>query len=224
MARVVRAVCVRRQVSRRSRPLTAHARVPHVRSDRRARRRADHVAARDASAARATGTIATAGCGTRRSRWMRCCTAGTATKRRGSANGCCARSRAIPRACRSCTASAGNDASPSSRSTGCRAGTNPVPCASATRRTSRRSSMCTASSPTSCGSASARGSRSTTTRGSCSWCCSSRSRRSGGNPTTASGRCAARAATSCTRRSLRGSRSIARSRWSRPPRTAARVR
>ena len=69
-----------------------------------------------------------------------------------------------------------------------------------------------------------RGSRSTTTRGSCSWCCSSRSRRSGGNPTTASGRCAARAATSCTRRSLRGSRSIARSRWSRPPRTAARVR
>ena len=74
---------------------------------------------------------------TRRSRWMRCCTAGTGTKRRGSANGCCARSRAIPRACRSCTASAGNDASPSSRSTGCRVGTNPVRCASATRRTSR---------------------------------------------------------------------------------------
>ena len=41
-----------------------------------------------------------------------------------------------------------------------------------------------------------------------------RSRRSGGSPTTASGRCAARAGTSSTRRSLRGSRSIVRSPWS----------
>ena len=48
--------------------LGARAQGPDVHADRRAGRRAHHLAARDAAAASATGTTATAGCATRRSR------------------------------------------------------------------------------------------------------------------------------------------------------------
>ena len=51
--------------------LADHAQGAHLCADRRHRRRADHLAAGAASAACATGTIATAGCATRRSRCSR---------------------------------------------------------------------------------------------------------------------------------------------------------
>ena len=73
--------------------------------DRRDRRRRHDVAARSRSAAPATGTTATAGCATPRSRCRRCSPPATPT-RRGLARLAAARRRRRPGAtCRSCTAS-----------------------------------------------------------------------------------------------------------------------
>ena len=68
VAQVVGAVHLRGRVARRGDALAHHAEGAHVRADRRDRRRADDVAARSGSAASATGTTATAGCATPRSR------------------------------------------------------------------------------------------------------------------------------------------------------------
>ncbi len=81
-----------------------------LRADRRDGRRADHLAARGRSAASATGTTATAGCATRRSRWKRCSPPVTPTRRWPSATSCCAPAPAIRRRARSCTGSAGSAA------------------------------------------------------------------------------------------------------------------
>ena len=78
----------------------------HLR-DRRHRRRRHDLAARERSAASATGTTATSGCGMRRSRSPCCSPTATTTTSTTGATGCCARSRATPATCRSCTGSPG---------------------------------------------------------------------------------------------------------------------
>jgi GH15 family glucan-1,4-alpha-glucosidase len=55
-------------------------------------------------AAYATGTIASAGCGTPRSPCRPCCSPVFRARRSPGASGCCGRSPAIPPSCRSCTA------------------------------------------------------------------------------------------------------------------------
>ena len=106
LARVERGVRGRAaaRAGRRGAPLAHRAQGAHVPADRRHRRRADDVAAGVDRLAFATGTTATAGCATRRSRCSRSC---TAPRRRGAAGGagCCAPSRAIRPTSRSCTAS-----------------------------------------------------------------------------------------------------------------------
>ena len=64
--RMVGQMPARRAVGGRGRALADHAQGAHLRADRRHGCGADHVAARAASAASATGTIASAGCATRR--------------------------------------------------------------------------------------------------------------------------------------------------------------
>ena len=84
--------------------LGARAEGADVHAHRRARRRADDLAAGDASAASATGTTATAGCATPRSRCGRC-TRSASTGRRTTSSSTSLKSRATRTArCRSCTA------------------------------------------------------------------------------------------------------------------------
>ena len=87
---------LRRPLGQGGEALADHAQESDLRADRRHRRRADDVAARAHRAARATGTTATAGCATRRSRSMRCCSRATETKPPHGAIGCCARPPADP--------------------------------------------------------------------------------------------------------------------------------
>ena len=67
-----------------------------------------------------------------------------------SATGCCARSPAIPRTCRSCTAPPASDGSTSTRSTGSPATRDRRRCGSATPPTASTSSTCTARCSTRC--------------------------------------------------------------------------
>ena len=69
---------------------------------------------RSRSAARATGTTATAGCATRRTRCRRCSPPATSRRPRRGGTGCCARSPATRASCRSCTASTAPAGCPSS--------------------------------------------------------------------------------------------------------------
>ena len=86
--------------------LADHAQGADLRADRRHRRRADDLAARAARRRAQLGLSLSAGCATRRSR---CYALMHARLQRGGrrpgATGCCARSRAARRTCRSCTAS-----------------------------------------------------------------------------------------------------------------------
>ncbi len=70
--------------------------------------------------------------------------AGYLKRRKPGATGCFARSPAIRRNCRSCTASAASAGSPRRRSTGCRASSARRPCGSATARRTSCSSTCSA--------------------------------------------------------------------------------
>ena len=83
LAAVVGALRLLGRVARAGVAFAAHAGGADLRADRRHRRRADHVVAGDASAARATGTTATAGCATRPSRSRRFLIGGY--QRRGAA-------------------------------------------------------------------------------------------------------------------------------------------
>ena len=83
--------------------LGAHAEGAHFHADRGARGRPDHLAAGDARAANATGTTASAGCATRRSRCGRC-TPSVSTGRRTTSCSTSPTSTATATArCRSCT-------------------------------------------------------------------------------------------------------------------------
>ncbi len=111
---VGRRVHVRGHVARRRSPLAAHAegadltRRPAASSLRRRRR------CPNGSAASGTGTTATAGSATRRSRCSRSCARATSTRPAPGATGCCARSPARRTTSRSCTASPASGGSPSS--------------------------------------------------------------------------------------------------------------
>ena len=94
----------RGRVARGGRALADHAQGADLRPDRRHRRGADHLAARAASAACATGTTATAGSATRRSPCTRCSTPATTTRPAPGASGCSAPWPAARRRCTSCTA------------------------------------------------------------------------------------------------------------------------
>ena len=66
-----------RSLARDGAPLGAHAEAAHLRADGRDRRRPDDEPPRAARRRRATGTTATRGCATRRSRSTRCCGSGS---------------------------------------------------------------------------------------------------------------------------------------------------
>ena len=94
-------------------PLAHHAEGAHLRADRRHRRRADHLAAREIGGVRNWDY---------RYCWLRDATLtparahglpATTTRRAPGANGWCARSPAAPSRCRSCTASPASGACPS---------------------------------------------------------------------------------------------------------------
>ena len=78
---------------------------PDLHADRRDRRRADDVAAGDARAASATGTTATPGCATRRSRCRRCTTSTSTGRPTSSCSSSPTSSRTRTARCRSCTGS-----------------------------------------------------------------------------------------------------------------------
>ena len=128
------------------RPLADHAQGADLRADRRHRRRRDHLAARAARRRRATGTTATAGCATPRSRCRRCSAPATSTRRGPGGTGCCARSPATRPTCRSCTALAGERRLPEYSWTGCPATRARARCGSATPPPASSSSTSTARS------------------------------------------------------------------------------
>ena len=80
LAALARAVALQRPLARDGPPLGADAEAADLRADRRARRRADHARCPSSSAASATGTTATPGSATPRSRSTACC--GSASPRR----------------------------------------------------------------------------------------------------------------------------------------------
>ena len=92
----------------------------------------------------ATGTTATAGCATPRSRSSPCSRPATPRRRRRGGTGCCARSRATRPTSRSCTGSPASAGSTSASSSGCPATRGQAPSASATPRRRSRSSTSTA--------------------------------------------------------------------------------
>ena len=107
MARVVDPLHVRRRVARRGDALADHAEGADLRADRRHRRRRRRPRCPSRSAACATGTTASAGCATRPSRSTRCSARlhrrGHRLARLAAARG----GRPYPTSCRSCTASRG---------------------------------------------------------------------------------------------------------------------
>ena len=95
----------------------AHDQGADLHADRRDRRRAHDVAARDAREASATGTTATRGCATRRSRSRRCTSSTSTGRRTSSCSSSPTSSRPRTGRCRSCTASTAGATSPSRRAT-----------------------------------------------------------------------------------------------------------
>ena len=185
---------------RRADPVARHAQGADVRADRRDRRGPDHVAAGVPRRRPELGLPLLLGQGRdahpplARPRRVR---------RRGERMARLAppRDRRLARrAAGAVRASPGSGGSPSSSSRGSRATRGRGPSASATRRARSSSSTSTARSSTRSTRRARRACRRWTTPGRSAGACSSSSRTSGASPTRGSGRCAARAATSPTRR------------------------
>ena len=144
LARMGRQLHLRRPVARRGPPLADHAEGADLRSrpaasSPRRRRRCP-----SRSAASATGTTATAGCATRRSRSTPLVDAASSTRRAPGATGCCARSPATRTSCRSCTARPASGGCPSSSCRGSPATRARGRCGSATAPAASSSSTSTA--------------------------------------------------------------------------------
>ena len=89
-------------------PLPHHPQGTHVRARPAASSRPPPPRSRRNSAASGTGTTASAGCATRRSRWAPCSRRATRRRPGPGATGCCARWPGTPPICRSCTDSPGS--------------------------------------------------------------------------------------------------------------------
>ena len=121
-----------RPVARAGAALADHAEGAHLRADRRHRGRADHLAARAARRRAQLGLPLLLAAGRDAHAATRCSRSATSTRRARGATGCCARWRAGRRTCRSCTGRPASGGCPRSSSTGCPATRDRRRCGSAT--------------------------------------------------------------------------------------------
>ena len=198
----VDALHVRRPLARRRHALAAHAQGAHLRADRRHRRRADDVAARAARRRPQLGLPLLLAARRDADARSRSCGRATTTRRARGATGCCARSPALRRSSRSCTASPASGGSTELELAWLAGLRGLAPGADRQRRRpTSSSSTSTARCSTRSTSARAGGHRRVDRRVGAQPAAARVPRgRLATSPTRASGRCAARAVTSSTRR------------------------